>query len=470
MSERVVEAVAAAQHRAAGAEHVECKPHARAEVIEVRIDHRASEIDAGELKPAGQVGQRISRAGVEVRKPIVPFAGHLLIVVAHAEVQRQPARYLPVVLHKVGLRETRVGGSHIGIDVGIGHRAQQEAGESRAGSGEPLRIAGETRVEVEHTRALETGVDAVHVLAQLAADLQRVLALDPRHAVEHLADVHRDIAANGAEAGREALQVRRAREVDAWQRDLRNARRQPQLAGGIRIHARRDERKRVAHDARAELVNQRRIEEVRICQVEILVAVVVVPHPRQAIRKVAAAGAAVVVFVSPRGVTNGQTVLGAEAVVGFAAHLDRVFIGAKIGDEVIGVGERVARRAVGCGVKGQNLLRNRIQAVGWDAVAGEHLPREAAAGRVGGCRLRVIDRDRVAPGVGKSRQIARPLFIDRRGANHGVLAAEAPFLVVIEEERLVLANRPADYAAELVVAERRLDGREGVARIELVVA
>ena len=81
----VVEALACAQQRAAVADEVVDRAHARAEVVPVLVVERTRADDA-------------AARGVEAREPVLRLAEHAVVVPAQAVVQRQAPRQLVVVL------------------------------------------------------------------------------------------------------------------------------------------------------------------------------------------------------------------------------------------------------------------------------------------------------------------------------------------------------------------------------------
>src|SRR5262249_13121136 len=119
--------------------------------------------------------------------------------------ERKPPVHFPVILREICLVEVDVGAPDVGVDVGIGHCAEQETGYPRARPGQALWISGKPRVEIKDTGALEAGIDAVHMAAKFRSHLDRVPAPDEGHVVRQLLGVHGKYPADSPEAGRKAL-------------------------------------------------------------------------------------------------------------------------------------------------------------------------------------------------------------------------------------------------------------------------
>ncbi len=151
------------------------------------------------------------------------------------------------------------------------------------------------------------------------------------------------------------------------------------------------------------------------------------------------------------GIAGEQRVVVVEAVidpeVGGAAVLGAV---ARAG-EIIRQPRRRRRR-----VKGDVIQRDRVEPARRDEVAGER------GARGGG---RIVNRHR------ELGEVAGAHLHRRHGRHEGEALRQLEALVVAEEERLVLLQRTADAAAELILIERRLrpGGREEVAGVEPIV-
>ena len=100
----------------------------------------------------------------------------------------------------------------------------------------------------------------------------------------------------------------------------------------------------------------------------------------------------------------------------------------------------------------EQLRRDRVEARGWDHVAGKRL-----------AALRIADRR-------PAREVAGALRRVRHHPRVGGAAPVAEAFVVAEHECLVLDDRPAGRAAELVLIEGRLGHGKAVARLERIVA
>ena len=325
---------------------------------------------------------------------------HLLVVVAQSQIESQTAAHLPVILSEVRLVEIDIGTADIGVDVGVGYRANHEAGKRRAGPGQALRVAREPVIEIELAGALEARVDAVHVPPELGAEFHRMLAADERDAVHQLLHVHRQQAADGTEAGRKTLQVGKARKsTDSGQRDIGHARGQTQLGGRVGSDARRHVGKMVARVSDAQLVDQARRENVRVGEIEILVAVIVVADARDRIREVAVAGAGVIVLVVPESVAERDVIMAGEVMVRFGRHLPGPLLCAQVRSEVVRLGEGVARSAVRPRIIRQDVERHLVEPARRNDVAREDVSQVAAAVRIGARAGRIVDRDQRSPGI-----------------------------------------------------------------------
>ncbi len=204
---RVDDAVAAAQdQRAVGLEAAVGEAEARPEVVLVGL---------GEVAPARRVLARDddgARRRVEVRLLVEALGRRGEDVVAQAEVQRQRRRRLPVVLDEEGdlLVRLEVGAARVAAGDEAGAVAEEEVGERRAGVVRPDAVV-VARDEAAARRAvLRVGLRAavaaavvVRVLAhaQVAAELQGLVALDDRHGVGEVEVVREEV--EGAAVARE---------------------------------------------------------------------------------------------------------------------------------------------------------------------------------------------------------------------------------------------------------------------------
>ena len=111
---------------------------------------------------------------------------------------------------------------------------------------------------------------------------------------------------------------------------------------------------------------------------------------------------------------------------------------------------------------------------------GRQVPREVQRDAAQTRRIDLVVREPagqrdLAAGVACRRRERREVAVQHRRRRHvadvrrRVAALDAP-LIAAEEEHLVLQDRPAEHAAELIALEAVALGREGVARVEAVVA
>src|SRR5262249_15471789 len=130
---------------------------------------------------------------------------------------------------------------------------------------------------------------------------------------------------------------------------------------------------------------------------------------------------------------------------------------------VVGIGERIAGRAGGGRIILEHVLRYGIEPVGGDFVFRGRVTEEAAAIGVGARSVRVEDGDEDAFVVEERGKIAVSLSGNGRAGDNGGALPQLVLFVVAEEERAVLDDASAHGGAVLVIAQRILDGCEGIA-------
>ena len=133
--------------------------------------------------------------------------------------------------------------------------------------------------------------------------------------------------------------------------------------------------------------------------------------------------------------------------------------------EVVVARSGFARRLVGSRHQVHNLLRDRADPVGGDDVAGER--HAVGAVRIAGGG--VVDHYRRGQSQAGA-QVAGPPAAGRDGAEVGVGFVVRDPQKIAEEEDLVLLDRSADVAAEIVVGKMSHRGIEEVARVQRAVA
>ena len=160
--------------------------------------------------------------------------------------------------------------------------------------------------------------------------------------------------------------------------------------------------------------------------------------------------------VVPR-VARHEALLRRDHVIEARRHRVEV-VGARVLVDVVllpgGVGRLVRRRVVA-----QDLLRDRVDPVGRDDVAGERLPHDGGPGR-NGAGQRIVDQDALPE---QRREIAVAHRLGRHGRGDRLREAVVEPFHRAEEERTVVPvvepgddDRPAEREAGAIVAELRL--------------
>ena len=160
--------------------------------------------------------------------------------------------------------------------------------------------------------------------------------------------------------------------------------------------------------------------------------------------------AALAIGVAVIEVTERQLVVVAEVVIHLAYKVVAGIGVDVVIAEVVGAGD-VVSRAVGLGVERHDLDADRVEPAGGNAIAGERRTGGGAGGVPG-----IVDGVNGPPRCIGRGEVAGPFeqagHVER--AHRAVAAPRA--LIRREEERLVMADRPAQAAPKDVVAQRRL--------------
>ena len=438
---------------------------AGAEVVPIGVvDGVAPAVDAEELHDAGRAADGVDLRGVEGVGAVGGIAHGGVGFPADAEVEREVAGDVPIVLGEAG----EVGGAaveRLGFAGGeAGGEAEQHGRETVAGGG-GAGLAGGEQAEGEGAG----GGGAIDFVVQrgppFAAEFEAVLAADPADVIDDLILLNGELAAflgggaEGLEAG--GGEVGEVAVGDAFQ---------AQLGGPGLAAAEGDGVVDAVGVGHPEIVDDGGGDGAGPVAVEVVL---------MAESDGVGIGAGVEIdagFVGVVGVVEiaaGEAVLGAEVVIDFGGVVVAGEAVDEVGAEVIGSGRAVGG-AVGERVEGDDLEADRIEAGGGDAVAGEQGARQAAGDVLGGGG--VVDGDQhvvVADGL---REVPGALEGGGNGeGGDGAIAAAGAF-VGEEKEGFVLDDRAAEGTAVDVVAERGFglfavdDGGEEVGRVELFVA
>ena len=430
--------------------HVDVREHLAGDGVErhVRV------VDARRLVEARGLG-RVVALGHEGRRRQAR-APRLVPEEAHAVVEREPARGFPGVL-QIRLHLVTVG-LHLRQVADLGVVAEDPQERVRVGVAGVERVRGVgAEVELAGPGARAHAAEALGVLELLdvQAALPGVAALDPGQvvaervepgdaAVPHQAVLEREVRLLPA-AGDRHVEGRLRQRVDRVHRIQLAERvavgRAPQPAPVVLGH--RVEALRLAAHADGGLVDQVRVDHLRVVQAAAAVGVQVVG-----------------VEPAPLGGTGGDLgapLIGPPVLVGEVEAVGGRGPPVEAQDVVdLRVVVGLLPLEVEVGVAGHVRQRQHVQErepVRVDAARGHHVPRERLAGE------RVADRDQCAVQVAGLREVAGALRLGR----HAVAAERSgPLgdrgLDRVEEEELLLAasveprNRTADVRAPGVVA------------------
>ena len=176
---RIVDGISAANHQLSIAERIPGEAESRREIgVDVWTERARLAIEARVHSAAEQAGDRILRVRIEIADAIVALERLLHEIVAESEIQREAARYFPVVLNEGAGRVAYLGLAQHSIEGGAGYRAEHEGSKSRAGAGRLLRIRREVGIERERARWLTTLAIVPSQQPMLHARLHGVAASD----------------------------------------------------------------------------------------------------------------------------------------------------------------------------------------------------------------------------------------------------------------------------------------------------
>ena len=179
---RVVPAVGAANHRVVCERRAPGEPHARGRVVAVRRDQPAPVARSLWGRDAGDDKAVL----LDVHELVVYLLVGLEVVVAQAEVDREPRRELPVVVEVVGLPPVpEVGRCVSRVDARVAHIAEHEICE-RAPRVNPV----ESEAAAGRTRLLEGHL----AFGDIGAEFQQVPVMLPREGIDELEDLVRAVA------------------------------------------------------------------------------------------------------------------------------------------------------------------------------------------------------------------------------------------------------------------------------------
>ena len=406
---------------------------------------------------------------VEDRALVVDLGRREVERVAQAGVDREARGRAPVVLDEElqdpgPLPELLV----LKVDREVLHLAQEEAreGQARAGGAGPVAaLAGES----EQPRGRRRLDDVEPLQPKVGAGLQRVTTPLQGERVHELRHVRRGVGV-GVGGRPELLEaVDREGRKRVLVGGVRGDAGQPQSRGRRSVEDEPRAVQRAARVAQSQVVDHPWTERVHVAQDRRLRARVRAPD--RACRQAAAAvgeGRHRVGQVLEVAEAGEQLVAVRGVVVG--PHVELVLVVALVREAPVVVGRP---GQVGEWIAAQQLRRHRVDPACWDGAGRERIACGAAA-RGGACRRRIVDR-RHATGD-RFREDSSAL--QGRGDGRDAHASDAlpAALVVHEEERPVLRDRPAQDEAELVAAEVRFvgvvrdGGREEVPRVQRLVA
>ena len=370
---RIHHAVSGAQDRLGVAEEVVGEADARAKVLVVFTAPVARlAAGAGKDQAAGQAIRQLAD-GVEVGGAVVALDGLRLVVVTQAQIQREAARELPIVLKVAANRMAHLRFAQVSGDAGAAHRADQIGREGAAGAGRRKGIASEASREAIVARGRGTLQIVPLQQAQIETDLQRMRAAYDVHLIQKLP------VQAAAQAGRASIEARQA-VADGRKSIGGHNGRKAQLLRPTAAKAADHEGEVTARGANAQFVDNSGRKDMRVAQHHIPVLQVVVPLGNHFVGINGSAARAVVRTVIEERVPAKDGVLVGEPMVALQSVLPHLLNFAGVGLEVVGVGEGVGRRAIRNRVELVDRPGHRINLRRRNDVAGVELARDAGAG------------------------------------------------------------------------------------------